>query len=369
MTMKPLPFLVDRDAAVPLAAQVVHGVVSAIRTGYYEPGERLPQLESMATMLGVGLQTVRGALRELVKRGEVVARRKAGIRVAPTAHRLYSRHILHLSFGGPTYYFAAKEQALYRQLGEAGVRITRVHICPQEYADGLPNLLTALDCHALDLAVIDGFPDERLVAPLLLRDLPFVCTAMTGTHPQAQANLLFDRATALTAMANHCAACGIRTAWAVPVLSRPRRTLAETALRQAGIDCLDMEPPPLPEDDGLHLGMEALGLAAVSALLARREPVPDLLYCDDDYLGRGVLTGLLAAGRRVPAEIQFVTHANRGFVPVYPVPLSRIEYDPVADAGAMAELILAALDRPQTKLTRPAIAARFVPGGTTRPRH
>jgi DNA-binding LacI/PurR family transcriptional regulator len=366
--MKPLPFSVDRDAAVPLAAQVVHGVVSAIRSGYYAPGERLPPLESMAAALGVGLQTVRGALRELVKRGEVVARRKAGIRVAPATHRLYTRHILHLAFGGPTYYFAAKEQELYRRLSEANVRVTRVHINPQEFADGLPNLRTALDCHALDLAVVDGVPEQALVAQLVQRDLPFLCTAMTGSHPQARASLNYDRATAQSAMAAHCATCGIRTAWVVPPLGRRLPLAAETALRQAGITCVQVPLPPPAAADGQHVPLEAAGLAAVTALLARREPLPDMLYCDDDYLGRGVLMGLLAAGRRVPEDVQFVTHSNRGFVAVYPVPLTRIEFDPVADAAAMAELIVAALDRPQAALAGATLAARFIPGGTTRPR-
>ena len=52
---------------------------------------------------------------------------------------------------------------------------------------------------------------------------------------------------------------------------------------------------------------------------------------DGDFIAIGVFNALLAAGLRVPQDIRVVTFSNRGFGPVFPVPLPRIEMDAYAD--------------------------------------
>jgi DNA-binding LacI/PurR family transcriptional regulator len=63
---------------------------------------------------------------------------------------------------------------------------------------------------------------------------------------------------------------------------------------------------------------------------------------------------------RVPEDVKVLTMTNKGFAPVFPVSLARVEIDPVANGAAIAEEALMRLEgrRRAAPLPRPI----FIPG-------
>ena len=79
---KPLQLKIDRSARTPLAEQIRRGLGTAIESGVFAPGARLPSWQDLAAQLGVARGTVRTAYEKLSAAQLIVASRSAGTRVA-----------------------------------------------------------------------------------------------------------------------------------------------------------------------------------------------------------------------------------------------------------------------------------------------
>lgn len=90
--------------------------------------------------------------------------------------------------------------------------------------------------------------------------------------------------------------------------------------------CEVIEMPPV--ESGAAIRFEAHGQRSVAELM-RRTKKPDGLVCTDDFIGRGVLAGLLRLGISVPEEVQVCTHTRRrdGFPEVFGLPVVCLETD------------------------------------------
>ena len=118
---------------------------------------------------------------------------------------------------------------------------------------------------------------------------------------------------------------------------------------------------------GLPESVERAGLEGMAHYMDAGKALPDMICFADDFLAQGALTTLLARGVRVPDDEQVITWANRNLGPVFPLPLTRIEMDPVRDGQALAELVMAALKKPDQKVKEPVlIGPQFSAGKTTR---
>lgn len=69
---------VDPDLPIPSYAQIVDQTVAAISAGRLVPGERLPPVRALATQLGVAVNTVAKAYRQLEEEGHVETRGRSG---------------------------------------------------------------------------------------------------------------------------------------------------------------------------------------------------------------------------------------------------------------------------------------------------
>lgn len=78
---------VDPDTQVRLRDQVAGELRRALANGEAEPGERLPPAKDLAAVLGVNVNTVFLALRELRDEGLLTFRRGRGITVAGAPER------------------------------------------------------------------------------------------------------------------------------------------------------------------------------------------------------------------------------------------------------------------------------------------
>ncbi|MGI9123206.1 MAG: GntR family transcriptional regulator [Mycobacterium sp.] len=73
---------VDPDARTPLFDQLRLAVIDAVRDGRLPPGTRLPTVRELAGELGLAVNTVARAYRELESAGVVETRRRFGTVVA-----------------------------------------------------------------------------------------------------------------------------------------------------------------------------------------------------------------------------------------------------------------------------------------------
>lgn len=355
--IKPLPFTVDRDQPVPLTNQIANGVTRAIHSGYYTAGERLPSLDAIASSLQVGRQTAQNAVRELVSRGEVVARRKAGILVPESKSRVFTHQVAHLRTGGHSYYFAVLHDRLAARLTRMRVQVHAIDLTREEGAAGLPGVHALLNGNAIDLAIIGGHPEVLVdlcrgygVMPLLMEE--------AGHFPRAIPGLRHDDSTALRQMAATARDRGVRTVGVLgPESARIRDTLRELGLEPVPFRQSSTAASAYPE------ATERIGLESMRQLLDTGEPLPDLLYFADDYLARGALTALSWAGLRVPDDLRVVVHTNHGHAPILPIALTRIQTDPTAVADALADRVMDQLQN-RGRSVPTVVPFTFVPGET-----
>ncbi|MBE7325659.1 GntR family transcriptional regulator [Nocardioides sp. Y6] len=71
-------FAVDHDAAEPVYEQVRRQVVEAVSDGLLAPGDKLPPVRTLASDLGLAVNTVAKAYKELEAAAVVATRGRAG---------------------------------------------------------------------------------------------------------------------------------------------------------------------------------------------------------------------------------------------------------------------------------------------------
>jgi GntR family transcriptional regulator len=83
----PLAIAIDRDAADAAYEQVADQVRSLIATGRLQPGTILPGVRTLASDLGVNLNTIARAYRRLEEQGFVRIRDRSGVEVVTPARQ------------------------------------------------------------------------------------------------------------------------------------------------------------------------------------------------------------------------------------------------------------------------------------------
>jgi DNA-binding transcriptional regulator YhcF (GntR family) len=83
--------VVDRSAAEPVYAQIARQVRARIAGGDLKPGAPLPSVRTLASDLGVNLNTVARAYRQLEDDGFVAIAGRSGVRVSPPASAATSK--------------------------------------------------------------------------------------------------------------------------------------------------------------------------------------------------------------------------------------------------------------------------------------
>lgn len=355
--VKKLPFQLDRNSPSSLSTQIADGIIRAISSGYYRTGDRLPNLDEMAASLSVARQTIRVAVGNLVHRGAVVARRKSGIVVLDPGAKTFTTHVLHLRRGGAGYYFSAKNARLTERLTGGRIRLTVIDLSPDEWRAGMPQVKAVLDGNRIDLAVIDGMTD--VVGELCrAHGVPYLEVGHQ-IDPGAVANVLIDSQKPLADLAAHARKQGVRSVQVVGFI--PGTALTIAAFRKAGLEAGLLEVSVGPQSAGPE-ALEQAGYEAVRKFVARPKTLPDLIHFSDDYIARGGLMALAEAGIKVPGQLRVSTLSNRGYCPVFPVSLTRLETDPVAVGDHIADLVLELL-KPGRKHRDPVIVcAEFVAG-------
>lgn len=294
-----------------LAHQIKQQLAYLIAGGRLQPGERLPDVRTLADRLGVNLHTVRRAYRMLAEDGLVEVRRGRGTHVlafdpfriarSAAAVRSHTVGVILPSFFNPFYH------PLLHGIQDAADRDrTLLFICitrddPAEawryYArlaarrvDGIIAISTDFDRPPGGEADAVDWPG----LPLVTVDRPgaaglSVNLDLEGAGYQATRHLLEHGRRRIGLITVDPAGSNIR-----PLVAGCRRALAEA-------DAV-LEPELVAEIGAFDL---AAGAEGAQMLLTRPHP-PDAIFAIADLLAIGALQAVRAAGLRVPEDLALV---------------------------------------------------------------
>ena len=342
-----IPFLLDRSDRRGLVSQFVNGVKEAVADGVWKPGDVLPTWREFAETLGVSLKVPREAFAQLVADGVVGSRRHSGTVVLSHGERSHNRRIV-IAVGEnslASFHTATVISVITSRLSQAGYFVEIVP-CPQQ-ADGR-DAMGPVECalkRPIDL-LISMVWYSRSWLKLNAWKLPpviFVGDAPVRRIPGC-GRVAMRLNAANSDLVAYCRRQGVRKVLEIG-LSGGSGLSVQKALKLAHIRC-DRMGIAVSAEKGFFENLITSAMQTFGRYLANaRRRLPDLIMIDDDFIAIGVFNALLAAGVSVPRDVRVVTFSNRGFGPVFPVPLPRIEMDAYADGQKVAEAVCAYLER------------------------
>ena len=342
--------------------QVTDGLRAAIASGRYQCGSVIPSYRDLAEALGVSVIVTKAALKNIAAEGLVISRPRIGSVVCASNERHWKGRVLLVrSSDGSRYYDNVFASVLRRHFAEDGWLCTPLTVQGRaETVDADVSELKVLLAHSVDMAIVlfDNQPAEKALSGA---GVPFVVLGDKTSYRNrcCKGYMRYDRAAQGERFASVCRAEGIGRVVQVGVREFDD---VKKALRRADIACkswiLDEPPPDCTSDVYAELCRDAF-----VDFLKSGKPLPDAFYFTDDYLCAGALAALSDAGIRAPQDVRIATWANKGNVPIYARPLSRIEIDPWKNAAQTYAFCRAALSG-DCGAKPPVLAPAWVEGAT-----
>ena len=349
-TTPEMPFQVDHKLNVDIPTQVTDGLREAILTGFYKPGDVLPRVREFTRGLHVSLRALLPAYRTLKKEGLISPRSRLGtVVVGPKADVFRGRVVIVNQGDTPAYFDAVVGEALTRRLNAAGYVVVSVSAIP------LGKRRDDAEKERFDVRQLNAALRQKTSLAVIMGTVPPIERAVAATGTPYF--VIGDR----KPMTPGCVGCvTINIESALPgVLARLRerkvRSLVQMGIRQ--MDLIDSDALRAACDSyeelvgwprhGGRLTLDAIVRSAYDLFRERyrtKADLPGAFLFADDYLARGALTALLAAGIRTGRDVLVVTLANKGNLPVHPDPIDLLLYDPARDADTIADALIAYLD-------------------------
>ena len=338
-----IPFEINRHSGVGLVDQVVNGFKAAIASGRFRVGERLPSREDVARILGVSVRVSRAAFARLAAESLVSIRPRIGCEVLARNQTFWRRRVVAVmpALHQASYYVAVVVSEIQRRLARSGCLFECIALNRTRRRALDLRLLEEALRQPVDLAF--AFFDNREVLSML--DRKGVPTISIGTDcagtPGARHVVRSERSVAFARLVDHCRKAGVRR---VLVAGYGMFNELISPLRAAGVS---VETYSVSDKFGLGY-LEDIQRDAMRAFLARFSKSsrnrPELVVVTDDFVARGVLAAFSELGIRCPDDVRLVAAVNKGFGPVYPRTLARIETDPWRDAETFAAAAVSVMD-------------------------
>ena len=359
------PFAVDRTSPTGLAEQVFEGFCAAIRAGVYRVGEALPTWRETARALGVSDRVLRTAMAKLARQGVVVSHGRGGCLVANTSLRKrWKGMVLAVQDANTAMTYSSQDEIM--QLAKALVRAgsALVPVMVDEIAGGkareafsIVEQVTSFDVDFV-LMLCDGTPLARWLSR---RRIPFASYNRYDVPNFVGSLPGYDFTKAIDRFVRACLQAGVRNVLQVS-FAGVELFDAVPALRAAGIEA-DCWAVPVA-GRRIAVNVRKSGEQAFTERLRKdRDWLPDVILFLDDYLATGALSALAYAGVKVPEDVRFVTFANRGDEPAFPVAPTLIRLDNGRRGRLFAEAVAAYQRTGKWPKLRP-VAAEYVPGDT-----
>jgi DNA-binding LacI/PurR family transcriptional regulator len=361
------PFKVDRTLHVCLAVQLADALRTAIRTGYYAPGDVLPPIREMSEMTGISTVLVSKAVKILKEERLVNPRPHNGIEVCASDRPMWKgQALIVVPSGGSIQYLTVVGDVLRDMLTAEGY-LPLVATVPHK-ADGTYDfsLLDLMLNHQIDVVV--QLHDQPEISQWLSgKGVPFIRFSKTPVDSckNCLCTVLRKNGAVIGDFAEYCRKKGAKRVLQVSMDSKHPVDVRE-ALEEFGVA---VEEWKVLKRTGRHIPGTQIARFAADAFGARlaaegRGWLPDAIFFQDDYLAMGALMALLAAGVRIPEDVGVVTWANVncGCGPIFVNPLTRMESNAAEDGAHLAGIVLEGL---RTGKYEPGeVAPVFIPGET-----
>lgn len=372
--MKELPFSIDRSSCIKLPYQVADGLRSAIQSGVWKPGERLPSSRELKRMLGVSVRAPAEALQILAAEGLITLREKCGAVVSETQFPAVKGRVLLIVPGGAQIRsVGVLMENVRRDLNAARYLVVTTSVLREKdfvEDDHDPYNLDQLEHElrmAYSLVVLYGTPPftDGIVRLLAKARHPFLIVG--GPHAAA-ANCIgsigysVDRA--IGKFTGHCQRAGIKRAVFVRKWRDDRSNVAN-ALRKAGVK-VEMLSVPQCVERGRAEDLWRMAYASFEKILSKkgRKWLPDLIYFTDDHCFQGAVMSLLKRKISVPDDVRLVTETNAGIRPPFTVSIACIENDLKKSAKTISVTVLDYLERSRKIPSDLFLDCEYVSGDT-----
>ena len=335
------PFELKRTMRGGLAEQLAAEFRRAIKTGYYRPGDMLPPVREQTALLKVSRVVVVRAMAMLAEERLVHPRPHYGCEVCSREKPLWKGQVLIVVPPSGTQHYMNVICAKVREaLITAGYLAQTVTVsCADDGKYDFAMLDLMMRQHT-DL-IVQLHDQPQIAKWLSSRKAPFVrLTAAAGLRRLRGCMGVVRRSSGQAAaeFAAHCREAGVKDVLVAAAWGGGMRVLK--ALREVGLraDIWKLAVPP--GTPGPQVSQHALD--AMAARLAGKRQLPELIFFDDDYLASGAITAMLYAGVRIPQDVCVAALTNRssGSGLVFPVPLTRMEVDSMADGSTFAAAVL-----------------------------
>lgn len=324
---------------LPRQGEIIGDLRQQIIDGIFAPGSRLPTRAELVRRFDASSVTVQRALDRLGDDGFVEARGRQGTFVSghPPHLNRYGLVIANRRGTWP-FFWSVLEQAAHGLFG-AGPRAFAVFAGVAERdGDGYLRLLADVEARRLAGLVFASNPYWLEHSPILTTaGIPRV---MIGDPGGMVASVVETYGADFLALAlDHLVARGRRRVALIAVPGTPGRELEQFASGAAARGmrtCLEWQQAMVI--DHPQWAGNLARLLMVPPADGRR---PDALLITDDNLVEPAMRGLLAAGVRIPDDLEVVAHANFPRPSPSPVAITRLGYD----ARAILRQCVADLDR------------------------
>ena len=372
--MKELPFSIDRSSCIKLPYQVADGLRSAIQSGVWKPGERLPSSRELKRMLGVSVRAPAEALQILAAEGLITLREKCGAVVSETQFPAVKGRVLLIVPGGAQIRpVGVLMENVRRDLNAARYLVVTTSVLREKdfvEDDHDPYNLDQLEHElrmAYSLVVLYGAPPftDGIVRLLAKARHPFLIVG--GPHAEA-ANCIgsigYSMDRAIGKFTGHCQRAGIKRAVFVRKWRDDRSNVAN-ALRKAGVK-VEMLSVPQCVERGRAEDLWRMACASFERILAEkgRKWLPDLIYFTDDHCFQGAVMSLLKRKISVPDDVRLVTETNAGIRPPFTVSIACIENDLKKSAKTISVTVLDYLERSRKIPSDLFLDCEYVSGDT-----
>ena len=360
-----LPFQIDRTRADSLVRQMTDGLRTAIATGFFKPGERLPTIHEWTKALGVSIRVPEAALANLSREGLVVTRPRHGTFVQERGAPSWRGHVLMVRlFERGCYLGDTQMNAALETFSEAGYIATSVTIRRKPRGGYDFSQFDLEISRTVGFVVVFGAA-RPVVAHIAAAGVPFVDFAPSGRTKGCVGHVTTSAAAANLDFIAHCRRRGVRRVLLVDKENSGGHLLCR-GLENVGIEVVRMT---VKAEMG-PLRVENLEREACRAFDARFEAegrgwLPDVVYFDDDFVATGALFSLLAHGVRIPGNVGFVTVRHIGQGPSLPCAITSIEYDPAAVGVETARATMRYLETGTFSFSD-TVSPRYVIGETFR---
>ena len=340
---KKIPFRLDRARHGELASQLADQLRRSIETGYYRSGDILPPVRDLAMLLDVSKGIAEQAIALIREEGLISPRPAVGSVVCAKDRPLWKGHVVIVAppgRGNPLDNMV--HVAVRDSLTAAGYLTTSASV--GESAPGRFDDFTLLDSvlrQQADLVVqVQG--QDCIARWLSKRGVPFVRLGLTDFQPPNCVGLVRrDDDLAVADFAAHCREVGVKS---VVQLSVFHRANVAEALAACGVAVKTVRvPKALDYGTGYELSQWAMSFFRSRLASKGSTWLPELIFSSDDHLTTGMLAAFYEAGIRIPNDVRLVTLSNFDYGPVFPRPLTRMEYDTSAIGKTLTECVLSYL--------------------------